>query len=531
MRIFAQKSKATQLSRSARFIVSGRAQVGRSREESFLLRLQHTIGNRAVQRLLETNTREVKGDSTAANLARLRHDASGHASEVGAIRAKPANNKPEDNAEQEANRVADKVMRMPAAQLQRACSYQQNDQGQIQTRLEQKPNIGEIALPPSVERVMSSPGQPLDSTTRAFLEPRFGQDFSHVRVHADAPAAESAKAVNAHAYTVGSHVVFGQQEYTPKTQEGLQLLAHELAHVVQQGAQRQTALQKQEIQHSTNYRFDTYRVTERDLSDPDIVARFKALSLDHLILYRNRVSDHAVIDYIDQLLDDRMRAMPLDSLFAAIATEKDPKVWNYIDQWLATQAPTSYEIALGTNKPGKTDTSINISGVSVTVLPDEFADKATFDAITARASHGTVSEITKGITLSDPKWHPRWMVSRGRVTSVRPTIQELKIKTVFLSGTSRMGQSAYGVGTREAEDKDTGRITLAHHEGSHAVCFTQFLRDNPLPVFDGRKGDTDARINEKAAAFTTAMEQYYRRMTTLCGPSVDCTGKKASFCP
>lgn len=89
--------------------------------------------------------------------------------------------------------------------------------------------------PPVVHDVLSSPGQPLDAQTRAFMEPRFGHDFSAVRVHSDGRAAESARAVSAHAYTVGNHVAFGEGKYQPGSEVGRRLLAHELAHVVQQG--------------------------------------------------------------------------------------------------------------------------------------------------------------------------------------------------------------------------------------------------------------------------------------------------------
>jgi hypothetical protein len=89
-------------------------------------------------------------------------------------------------------------------------------------------------VPPIVHDVLSSPGQPLDAGTRAFMEPRFGFDFSRVRVHTDARAAGSAQAVNALAYTVGHNVVFGTGQYAPGTNEGRRLLAHELTHVVQQ---------------------------------------------------------------------------------------------------------------------------------------------------------------------------------------------------------------------------------------------------------------------------------------------------------
>ena len=82
---------------------------------------------------------------------------------------------------------------------------------------------------------LGSRGQPLAHPLRAFFEPRFGQDFSSVRVHTDARAADNARAVNARAFTLGGDVVFGKDQYSPETDKGRRLLAHELTHVVQQG--------------------------------------------------------------------------------------------------------------------------------------------------------------------------------------------------------------------------------------------------------------------------------------------------------
>jgi hypothetical protein len=92
----------------------------------------------------------------------------------------------------------------------------------------------DASVPLIVHEVLRSPGLPLDPQTRAFMEPRFGHDFSRVRVHTDARAAESAAAVNSLAYTVGSSVVFGHGMYEPQTGQGQRLLAHELTHVLQQ---------------------------------------------------------------------------------------------------------------------------------------------------------------------------------------------------------------------------------------------------------------------------------------------------------
>jgi len=90
------------------------------------------------------------------------------------------------------------------------------------------------SAPPIVHEVLRSPGQALDPATRTFMEPRFGHDFSQVRVHMDGKAAESARAVHAQAYTVRQHVVFGPGQYAPNTAQGKALLAHELTHTIQQ---------------------------------------------------------------------------------------------------------------------------------------------------------------------------------------------------------------------------------------------------------------------------------------------------------
>lgn len=112
------------------------------------------------------------------------------------------------------------------------CSGCQKQKGSLQRRA-----IGaetDNQIPPIVHDVLNSPGQPLDTSTRSFMEPRFRHDFSGVRVHTDQRAAESAHAVNAAAYTVGQNIVFTNQMFRPGEANGRHLLAHELAHVVQQ---------------------------------------------------------------------------------------------------------------------------------------------------------------------------------------------------------------------------------------------------------------------------------------------------------
>lgn len=88
--------------------------------------------------------------------------------------------------------------------------------------------------PPLVHEVLRSAGQPMDAATRQFMEPRFGTEFGQVRMHVGERAAASARAVNARAYAAGQNIVFGAGEYQPQSTAGRELIAHELAHVVQQ---------------------------------------------------------------------------------------------------------------------------------------------------------------------------------------------------------------------------------------------------------------------------------------------------------
>lgn len=212
---------------------------------------RHTIGNQAVPESPHLNAegRGVKPGTSAPT--RFAHDFSRipvHSKAPVKLQAKLTVNTPGDIYEQEADRISEQVMRMPEPQLQRACACggkcsecQTEQPGREHERLLTKragpSDLGQAIVPPIVHEVLRSPGQPLASTTRRFFEPRFGHTFGSVRVHADARAAESARAVRARAYTAGRDIVFGRGEYAPTTAEGRQLLAHELAHVVQQSSE------------------------------------------------------------------------------------------------------------------------------------------------------------------------------------------------------------------------------------------------------------------------------------------------------
>ena len=165
------------------------------------------------------------------------------------LRVHPA----KDRYEQEADRAADQVLRESepsslapkvggaALGVQREChcggtcaACQASHQHQPTQLSPAAPDSAGVHAPPGVDKVLNSPGRPLDARTRSMMEPRFGFDFSRVRVHSGEEAERSEREVNALAYTVGPNIVFAKGQYQPAERSGSRLLAHELAHVVQQ---------------------------------------------------------------------------------------------------------------------------------------------------------------------------------------------------------------------------------------------------------------------------------------------------------
>jgi uncharacterized protein DUF4157 len=157
--------------------------------------------------------------------------------------------------EQEADRVAEQVMRMPDTNvtehaasrvspvLQRKCGCLNSGRGgdlcsecAKEERMQRSTvDVSPVTeVPSTVSELIHSSGQSLDTSTRAFMEPRFGRDLGSVRVHFDSRAAASAKAVSALAYTVGNNIVFGTGQFSPQRSSGQRLLAHEITHVLQQ---------------------------------------------------------------------------------------------------------------------------------------------------------------------------------------------------------------------------------------------------------------------------------------------------------
>jgi len=207
-------------------------------------RLQRTIGNQGVARLLQSKKQDP--DHGLLHTAPIPFDRkfsripAGGGASVG-IQPKLSVNAPGDIYEREADRVADQVMRKPEPQLQSPSADQhhkhhnaEHTDEHLQAKAVQATDSRESDLPSVVHEALNSSGQRLGLPTREFMEPRFGQDFGQVRIHADSSADQSNRALGARAFTYGRDIFFRQGEYDSSSHTGKGLLAHELHHTLQQ---------------------------------------------------------------------------------------------------------------------------------------------------------------------------------------------------------------------------------------------------------------------------------------------------------
>jgi hypothetical protein len=167
-----------------------------------------------------------------------------------------------DSYEQEADRVADQVLSAPSHDAVRGAPLHIQRHSAADST---------SAAPASVDHALADSGRPLDSAVRQNMEQRFGHDFSGVRLHSGTSAEQSARDVNARAYTVGHDIVFGTGQFAPGTGEGQRLLAHELTHVVQQRTGLARAIQREP---------DACKTKKRADSDADVLASVKAAAKD-----------------------------------------------------------------------------------------------------------------------------------------------------------------------------------------------------------------------------------------------------------
>ncbi len=181
-----------------------------------VIRFQQTLGNQAVQALVQS----------------------------GMIQPKLALHAPANERERDADRMAARAL-SPSFGSSGPDGHCAECRTKGQGQRSKADGIEFSSIPPVVREALMSPGQPLDGETRSFMESRFNYDFGEIRLHTDSAAVESARSINALAYTTANRIVFGAGQFAPGTSAGRRLLAHELAHVAlgHSGIQRRTDME------------------------------------------------------------------------------------------------------------------------------------------------------------------------------------------------------------------------------------------------------------------------------------------------
>lgn len=326
--------------------------------------------------------------------------------------------------------------------------------------------------PSIVNEVLRSPGQPLDTATRAFMEPRFGHDFSHVRVHTDAKAAESARSVNALAYTVDSHVVLGSGHYAPHTSSGRKLLAHELTHVVQQS---------------------------------NALSPAGALSIGPVESAHEHEAASAV---------------------AAIENGSRPRIGGpslVLQRQPATHITAPIPKGATVNKAGQA--SFQINGINVIAEPDRTsADEKMRNR--AETNFGLVQDQEAG---------GQYDSQTNTITSVTPPQIHATVVTTFGPGYDPSKSATYGRGTTPP-DKRAGTTNLGFHESRHGADWFEYLKQNAAPVFGGKANTSLDDFQKARDQFHKAIDAYNSRAQDYSKHMTDCTGvlpkerNLATFC-
>jgi len=375
-------------------------------------------------------------------------------------------------------------------------------------------------VPPIVHEVLQSPGQPLDSHTRGFMESRFDHDFSGVRVHTDPRAVESARAVNALAYTIGRNVVFGAGQYAPTTTTGRRLLAHELTHVMQQSDSTFALASPATV--PLRFALDIGRTNDVFEQQAEQIATHLAepkpiyfRPIGELRLQREAIDEPNVLRPRSRTLPYREATQLLECIrimgeqnsaycrHEVLGEPMPPMPTHHQLPGITTPQPISVPL-----NPNGT-TNFPISGVNVIFQPDV---NSSAPAMNNRAetsfniSFGTINFVESG----------------GKITSFTgPGTAQVTIQTTYGLGVTSSSPSGYGRGTT-VSDIAAGKISLGFHEGQHGLDFVEFLSQNPFPQFRGRVGMTTRRFQRAIRDYHSAINDYREQMNRFSVLRTDC---------
>jgi hypothetical protein len=462
---------------------------------------------------------------------------------TGKTRLRIRRSEPQDAGEQRANQLAEQALRMPRAQdcqCGGTCSTCRKHPGPPRfghdfSRVRIHPE--QALRMPAHHGTVESPGVPLDADTRRFFEPRFGHDFSRVRVHHGESAGNSADAFDARAYTTGSHIVFGRGEYQPHSSEGRRLLAHELAHVIEPGKDRNTIWRQPKPAAKTpkdtvQAAIDAFNANAKTYADPKT-------QLDSA-KFEKEINDwYATVTDTDKLIDDKLngdvlmkrslqsaytaaiRALISKAATALSKTEDDLYRLNAgrIPMW-AWQTPHHTEMSITSPVP---------QGASADPLSGDVSYSSKNGFIVKILQDGTDSKLgAEGNTTIIVTSQVPFTSTGGKIDGFTVSTPTATIQTFYGPSATRSGPSGYGRGTT-AEDIAGGKVTpkstsLSFHEGMHGLDFMQFVEANNPPQFGGTKGMTETNFKAKIAEYQAALKAYGEKATAFSSKRTHCVG-------
>jgi Domain of unknown function (DUF4157) len=512
---------------------------------------------------------------------------------------------PGDSSEREADRVAEEIMAGGRLQwslsstgvgspLHRKCSC--GGSGECEECKENRTlqrKIGNRVASPAyapaiVTDVLQSSGQPLDAGTREFFERRFGHDFGQVRIHADAKAADSAAAVDARAYTVGRQIVFSPRSYRPSSPEGRRLLAHELAHVIQQSpagaparVQRQPqgggsggaldpddqkvvdAAQRESAKFKCNVGPILFGILRKHFAEdmrkvagvgceeplPGLRTEFSAVnpkdpkqtrSVPMIYAGKAFIASTDAAHLSDRIAEVGQEIEKIDEWRLAnfLIDSKDlsnPRITGPIRSMSAAQLMDYRDKTKDAEVKRYAENLITFStptqaGATVDPLSGNMAVPINGVNIQIQPDVRGAAGITGGETKEslelNPVRIPGYDIENGVVKNFPGYAPSatLKIVTRYQAGVTPETPSSYGRGTTPEDIRNKATAGRVH-EGSHGEDYIDFVRNNPLPIFMGKNGDRVRDFEAAKRAYLSALSTWRKQINDLSITKTDCVGK------
>lgn len=426
--------------------------------------------------------------------------------------------------------------------LQRSADKKEKEKVQKKETAGSSTGAGNVS---SYVNSLNGKGNPLPAKTNHFFSARMGYDFSNVKLHTNKEAAESAKAVNAKAYTVGNNVVFNEGQYNEESGEGKQLMAHELTHVVQQNnstvqrtptpVREGTVAEKREYVEDTIHFFERSAeryASPRSTMDTAIFERviqswYSMIINQEKIIMNDLNKDAALLSSLRTAYQNALRILISKASAALNKTEDEIFRENNgrIPLW-AWQTPHHMETGFsmpimdGNTVQGRGRSrhiEYNIQGMSIRILPD---------GIDRSISTAGVAKIR--INGGRIGWRP----GSGRGATVTrltgPGTTHITIQIFYKSAGISQTPSGYGRGTTP-EDRKGGTVdprstTVAFHEANHGLDYLAFLKSRPFPQFTGATGMLVSEVRRLAREWKQAITQYRNDLMSESTLHTHCVG-------